>query len=292
MDWGDVRIFLAVVRTGSLGAAARQLEISHPTVGRRIRALEQQTGQALFRRVDGSLVVTDAGDTVLNLAHQMEASALAIERCLAGESDQLEGVIRISSADWFASYVLAPVLAEFVRRYPLVVPEVMAGHRLFDLSRREAEVAFRIVPFDDPNIVQRRVMAMPYGLYASATAPMKWNENGAGMGLIQMNSAQAHYPDVLWLIERFPKARVTFTSTSRSVQAMMCAHGLGLAVLPKPVGDATPGLRIVDVGEPPPERDIWMGYHQDLRRMDRLRALADIVGAMVGAPALPSDHAL
>ena len=112
------------------------------------------------------------------------------------------------------------------------------------------------------------------------------------MGLIQMNSAQAHYPDVLWLIERFPKARVTFTSTSRSVQAMMCAHGLGLAVLPKPVGDATPGLRIVDVGEPPPERDIWMGYHQDLRRMDRLRALADIVGAMLGAPALPSDHAL
>src|SRR3546814_13795649 len=87
----------------------------------------------------------------------MEQSALAIERRLAGHSAQPEGVLRISCADWFACYVLAPVLNELGRRYPLIVPEVIAGRRLFDLARRDADIAFRIVPFTEPVIVHRKL---------------------------------------------------------------------------------------------------------------------------------------
>ncbi len=282
MDWDDLRFFLAIARAGSLGAAARQLGVSHPTVGRRLQALEQASGQAFFRRTSQGLVPTAMGEGILNLAEEMESSALAIARRIDG-SEQPEGILRISSADWFAGYVLAPVLSELVRRYPAVVPEVMAGQRLSDLTRREADIAFRIVPFDQPDIVQRRLMTMPYGLYTSAAVPFEPGRDGAGCKLILMNTAQAYYPDVLWLQRMLPAAPTVFTSSSRTVQAQMCARGLGVAVLPRPLGDQLPALTRIELGEAPPSRDIWMGYHQDMRRLDRLRALAELAGDMLGS---------
>lgn len=283
MDWDDLRFFLAIARTGSLGAAARQLGVSHPTVGRRLQALEQASGQAFFRRTGEGLVPTAIGEGILSLAEEMESSALAIARRIDGSDEQPEGILRISSADWFAGYVLAPVLGELVRRYPAVVPEVIAGMRLSDLTRREADIAFRIVPFDQPDIVQRRLMSMPYGLYTSAALPFEPGPDGSGCTLILMNTAQAYYPDVLWVQRMLPAARTVFTSSSRTVQARMCAQGLGIAVLPRLLGDQLPGLTRIDLGEAPPPRDIWMGYHQDMRRLDRLRALVELANDMLGS---------
>ncbi|WP_245835192.1 LysR family transcriptional regulator [Thalassospira mesophila] len=84
MDWSDVRVFLAVARAGTLGAAARSLKISHPTAGRRLRALEDATGQVLFQRTAEGYILTDEGQSVFALAEQMEENALALERRLAG----------------------------------------------------------------------------------------------------------------------------------------------------------------------------------------------------------------
>ena len=285
MEWSDVRVFLAVKRGGSFGAAARSLGVSHPTIGRRIKALEDESGQALFRRTADGLVLTDAGDTVLGLAETMENAALAMERRLAGNHDRLEGILRISCAEWFAGYVLAPVLAELVHRHPSVVPEVIASYRLLSLSRREADLAFRIVPFTEPDIVQRRLMSIPYGLYCTEETALVLRRDPASVGLIVMNTAQSHFPDVAWLLDRFPRSRRVFTSTSRAVQARMCAAGMGMAVLPRPLGDAISAVQRIETPDPPPSRDIWVGYHHDLRHMDRLRAMLDIADTMLsGSP--------
>lgn len=282
MDWNDLRVFLAIARGGSLGSAAKLLGVSHPTVGRRLHVLEQASGEVFFRRTATGLVLTDSGERIFELAEDMERSALTIERRIAGESDKPEGLLRISSADWFASYVLGPVLGELLKLHPLIVPEVIAGHRLFDLTRREADIAFRIVPFTEPDIVQRRLTTMRYGLYVGVEKPFSQDTDGEGVGLITMNTAQAHYPDVLWLQNLYPRGRTVFTSSSRTVQAQMCALGLGVCVLPRALGDQLPALRLVDTGQSPPGRDIWMGYHHDMRQMDRLRAFADLAGQMIG----------
>lgn len=285
MEWGDVRVFLAVLRKGSFGEAARSLGVSHPTVGRRIKALEAEAQQALFRRTRDGLVLTDAGDRVLALAEAVENSALAMERRLAGNHERLEGILRISSAEWFANYVLAPVLCELTRRHPAIVPEVIASYRLLNLSRRDADIAFRIVPFTEPDIVQRRLMSIPYALYGTAETAHIAQQNPAAVGLILMNTAQSHFSDVAWLLDRFPLSRRVFTSTSRAVQAQMCQRGMGIAVLPRPLGDAISGLQSIPMPEPPPSKDIWVGYHSDLRHMDRLRVMLDIADAMLVVPA-------
>ena len=90
-----------------------------------------------------------------------------------------------------------------------------------------------------------------------------------------MDEAFGAMPDVVWLSETFPNAAVALRSNSRDVQARLCAGGAGLAVLPVPLGDSTPGIRRVALPSPPPGRDTWLGYHRDMRRLPRLRALID-----------------
>ncbi|WP_338805524.1 LysR family transcriptional regulator [Pseudomonas chlororaphis] len=276
MEWSDVRIFLAVARTGTLGAAARMLHLSHPTIGRRLRALEESTGQVLFQRTADGFILTEEGTAVVSLAEQMEESALAMERRLAGGEQKLEGTLKVSSADWFGAYVLPAVIAEYSLAYPLVEIEVLTGTRLFNLAQREADVAFRIVPFESPDIVQRRLIHMRYGVYVATASTDPLDGDGTGNRLIAMDTSTGAFPDIDWLKKRFPNASVVLQSNNRNVQAQMCARGLGIAVLPRPVGDQIKAIRRLDLTEDPPHREIWMGYHRDLRRLHRLRAFVDI----------------
>jgi DNA-binding transcriptional LysR family regulator len=272
MEWSDVRIFLAIVRSGTLGAAARALHLSHPTVGRRLRALEQATGHALFQRTADGLVPTEEGAAIISLAEQMEEGALAMERRLAGREQALQGTLRISSADWFGAYVLPPIIADYARAYPHVDLEVLTGTRLFSLAQREADIAFRIVPFDAPDVVQRRLIRLTYGAYIAAGSPEPTYGDGAGFRLITMDTSTGQFPDVAWLRESFPNARPILRSNNRNVQGRMCRQGVGIAVLPQVVGNQMAGLRRLNLPAEPPSRDIWMGYHRDLKQLHRLRA--------------------
>ena len=277
MDWSDVRIFLAVARCGTLGAAARALHLSHPTVGRRLTALERAVGQTLFQRTADGFVLTEEGTAVLSMAEQMEEGALAMERRLAGREQKLHGTLRISSADWFGAYVLPPILTRYARDYPHVQVEILTGTRLFNLAQREADIAFRIVPFDAPDIVQRRLLHLPYGAYVASDHPAPVYGDGKGCRLITMDTSTGQFPDIAWLRDSFPRAEVGMRSNNRNVQGHMCAKGGGIAVLPRVVGDQIVGLRRLDLPSQPPGRDIWMGYHRDLKRLNRLRAFIDLV---------------
>lgn len=277
MEWSDVRIFLAIARTGTLGAAARALHLSHPTVGRRLRALEQATGHTLFQRTADGFILTEEGHAVIALAEQMEEGALAIERRLAGREQDLQGTLRISCADWFGAYVLPPIIDDYAKAYPNVDLEILTGTRLFSLAQREADTAFRIVPFDSPDVVQRRLVRLPYGVYVAADSPEPVYGDGTGFRLITHDTSTGQFPDIAWLTESFPNARPLLRSNNRNVQGRMCREGIGIAVLPQVVGDQIAGLRRLNLPQEPPSRDIWMGYHRDIRRLQRLRAFIAIV---------------
>lgn len=275
MDWDDVRVFLAIARSGSLGAAARRAGQTQPTLGRRLRALEEALGHTLFQRTSDGFVLTDEGAAVLSFAEKMEDEALGFTRALTGRETHLTGMLRISSSDWFGIHVLTPVLARFLTRHPNVVLELVTDSRLYNLARREADVAFRITPFDEPDVIQRKVMHIDYALYGREDFEPPPRAGGDGVSLISMDSAFGSLPDVEWLGRELPDAKIVFGSNNRGVQARMCAEGAGFAVLPCALGDATPGIRRFDLGRPPPGRDVWLGYHRDLRRVTRLRALLD-----------------
>lgn len=281
MEWSDLRIFLAVARSGTLGAAARELGQTQPTMGRRIRALETSLGMALFQRTSEGFVLTDEGSSVLAHAEQMEAHALGIAREASGQGSALEGVLRVSSSDWFGAHVLTRAVAAMRLKHPSVSVELVTDSRLVSLARREADLVFRIAPFDEPDIAQRLLLTMPYAAYVADDMPED------APALITMDTAFGTMPDVAWLRERRPDAPVAFRSNSREAQARACALGVGIAVLPLPLGDATAGIHRIDLGAMPPGRDMWLGYHRDLRHVPRLRAFVAEVDRLLDDGVVP-----
>jgi DNA-binding transcriptional LysR family regulator len=284
MEWSDIRVFLAVVRGGTLGAAARELGQSQPTMGRRLAALEEAVGQKLFQRTNDGFVLTEEGSAVLLHAERLEQEALAFQRRLAGQGNLVEGPIRVTASDWFGAYMLAPIIAEYGAANPQVTVELLTSSRFYSLARREADLAFRIRPFDEPDIVSRAVLTMRYGAYVRKGTPHPVAGDGAGATIVTMNTAFASMPDVSWIRERLPNARVAYRSNNRDAQARLCAHGAGVAVLPIPLAAHYTELERIDLGDEPPTRTTWIGYHRDLRHLKRLRVLIDLIVARL-APA-------
>jgi len=276
MDWSDLRIFLAVARAGTLSGGALQLGLTQPTMGRRLRALEAATGQVLFQRGREGFQLTDEGAAVLAHAQRMEDEAFAIERRLAGGAQALQGRLRISASDWFGAEILTPVCADFMQRHPEVRIELLTDARLFDLGRREADLVFRNRRLDDPEVVQRQLLHLDYALYGPAGCAPPRAGDGAGISLVTLDEAFEDLPDVTWLKKLFPNARRTFGSNNRAAQARMVALGAGFAVLPTLLADARPGITRHEFDPPPPGRDVWVAYHQDLRGLPRLRAFLDL----------------
>ena len=277
MEWSDLKVFLAIARTGTLAAAARAMGQTQPTMGRRLRALEEAVGHVLFQRTADGFVLTDEGAAVVSHAERMEEHALAFERVLGGNDAQLEGMLRLSSSDWFGIYMLAPVLAAFGQRHPGVCVELLTDARLFSLPRREADMVFRIKPFAEPEVISRRLLHIPYAVYAPIGFDVAGVRDDDRVRTVTMDTAFSQMPDAIWLKRMLPRASTAFRSNNREVQARLCAEGAGLAVLPRPLGDATPGLAPIELGETPPGRDTFVGYHKDLKRLARMRALLDLL---------------
>lgn len=277
MEWSDLRIFLAISREGTLAAAARMIGQSQPTMGRRLRALEQDVGQTLFQRTGDGFVLTDEGAAVLTHAERMEEEAIALERQMAGQDHHFEGMIRISASDWFGALVLTPVVAEFAAMQPRVVVEIITSARHYSLSRREADMVFKTRPFEEPEAVSRRLMHMPYAVYVKAGLDHPRAGDGEGTPLVTMDMAHDGLPDAVWLKRMLPGSHVVSRSNDRDVQGRMCALGAGAAVLPQSLGDSLAGVERVDLGEQPPGRDTWVGYHRDMRHLARLRALLGLM---------------
>jgi DNA-binding transcriptional LysR family regulator len=149
--------------------------------------------------------------------------------------------------------------------------------RLYSLARREADLVFRIQSFDEPDVVSRRLTHIRYAAYLKKGIATPVAGDGTGTDLITMDTAFGGMPDAVWLSRVLPEAHIAMRSNNRDVQARLCALGRGVAVLPRPLGDAIPEIARIDLGEDPPGRDTFVGYHRDLRRLARLRALLDLV---------------
>jgi len=285
ISWDDLRLFAEIARAGTLTAAARTLKLSQPTAGRRLRALEEAIGASLFQRTSSGFLLTDEGEVVQAHAVRMEEEAVALERRLLGGAHGLEGVLRLSASDWFSARILGPALAEFASDNPGITIEIIADFRLLDLQRREADLVFRFVPFAEADVVQRRFTTVRYGTYAAPAYLDRHGDpsaspDGNAHRVIMLDSALDSSPDVHWLRKRWPAATPSVRSNNREAQAAACVAGAGIAVLPRAIGDDLQSLVRLG-GEEPPHREIWVGYHQDLKRLRRLRALLDHLAAVI-----------
>ncbi|KAB0648495.1 LysR family transcriptional regulator, partial [Burkholderia diffusa] len=155
MSWDDLRYFLAVMRGGSLSAAARTLQVQHSTVARRIDALESALGIRLFDRLPRGWPPTDEGLHLAEHAARVEADVHAFARAAQGAA-ALDGVVRVSASPVFASHFLAPRLARAQRAWPALRIDLMGEMHAANLYAREADLAVRLSRPSEPGLAARR----------------------------------------------------------------------------------------------------------------------------------------
>src|SRR5258708_11918797 len=123
-DWGDVRYFLELSRTGTLAAAARRLSVDYTTVGRRLSALERDLGAKLFARTPDGLRLTEAGKSIQAAAEEMEQAALLVEPRALGTDRKLAGQVRVTTTETLGSVVVLPAVQAVHPPHPPTPPPI------------------------------------------------------------------------------------------------------------------------------------------------------------------------
>lgn len=289
LPWDDLQSFLSVARHGTLSAAAKALGVTQTTMGRRLAGMEQRAGVKLLLRTPAGFVLTPAGEAVLGNVERIEAEALAVERRITGRDVRLEGTVRITTIEILAVEVLAQGFAELRLRHPGIALEVATDARNLNLTRREADIAVRMGRLTQADLAVRKIGTLRFGVYASedylARHGLPDFAAGAPGHAVILNMAEAMgLVDMDWFAGLTREAQVAARHNSRYGQRAAAEAGTGLAVLSRFMGDPT-GLRRLPTPTPPPERDIFLAVHSDIRHMPRIRAVTDCIAATVRAAA-------
>lgn len=290
MDWDHLRFVLAVADAGGLSQAGRALQVDPATIARRLDAVEAHLRCKLFHRSRRGLEPTAAGDKLIALARRMDAEVRAMSLSLSAEDRGLSGSIVITATEAVAAGLVAPALPAFRRRHPGISVEIATDIRLFDLGRREADIALRLSRPLQGDLKLRRLGAVGYGLYA---APAYIEVRGlpqaadgfAGHDLIDWPVDYTVIPQVPWLRAQARAADVVMRSNSASARAAAAAAGLGIALLPRLIADGD--ARLTRIEAAPPAHDLWLVSHRDLAAVPRVRAMLDYL-AEVARAAAPS----
>lgn len=281
MDWDQLRVVLAIQRSGSFRGAAEQLGVNHATVARALRGAEETLGTRLFDRSRQGLRATQTGELLLPHAEEMETHVLEVQRQIGGLDAKPTGRVRVSMPPSIAQGFFIPLLAEFTEHAPEIEIDVIATNRISDLSRLEADVSIRAAnKVDEEEVVGRRLAAFVLGAFASK-AYLKSHPH-----LVRNKGEGAHWinfgPDADWIAESpLPKAKARHSLPEVQMQLEAAAAGLGIAWVPAFLADHYPGVVRIP-GLPTGEgRSIWILLHGDLRRTARVRAFVDFATAWI-----------
>ncbi|GIT92401.1 LysR family transcriptional regulator [Jannaschia pagri] len=234
MDWDDMRIFLAVARTGSLAEAAPGLRLDPATLSRRIARLETAAGAALFLKSPRGYALTDAGHRLLPHAEAMADSARGGVAAMAG-GEALAGRVRVGAPDGIANHVLPQVFARLSEANPALTLELVALPRVFDLSRREADLAITVSPPKAGRLMVRKLCE--YGLslaahrsYLSSAPPLRDRSD------LRSHRIVGYIPDMIFDADLDYLADVGaeapgLASNSAAVQLGMIRAGAGIGVI-------------------------------------------------------------
>ncbi len=281
ISWDLYRSFLALVREGSLSAAARRLGLTQPTLSRHLAELEDRLGASLFTRSPQGLAPTDAALALQPIAATMESAAEAMERGVSNAAGAIKGPVRIAASEIMGAEVLPQILKDFVDHHPEATVELVLSNRSEDLLRRDADIAVRMVRPTQTALLARKLGSVSLGLYATRAyldrhgAPTSFDDIARHHRLIGFDRD----PAALTVLEGLDLAlsRTSFALRVDNDLAQLAAlrAGYGVGACQVPIAQRTSDLvRVVPHLFDAP-MGVWLVMHEDLRSSPKLRAVYD-----------------
>ena len=279
MDWDDLKVLLALSRKGSARGAAKELGVSNSTVTRRLDDMEHNLHTRLFDRTPDGYKLTGAGEQVLPTAEHVEELVLAAERKITGGDQELEGSIRITLPPVNRMGFVVRRMAEFAEQYPGIELEFTSSLDALDLSRREADIAIRVMPANTSPpeyLIGRRLSPITASAYVHRELlnPDK-PEDVSHLTWIGKNPGDQKEE---WLARTdYPLQPVRHAIIDISLLLEAVRSGMGMAYMPcfscynDPDIVRVPGATIVH------HSDMWVLTHKDLRLSARMRVVREII---------------
>ena len=279
MDWDDLKVLLALSRKGSARGAAQELGVSNSTVTRRLDDMEHKLRAHLFDRTPDGYRLSAAGEQILPTAEHVEELVMAAERRITGGDQELEGSIRLTMPPVGRMGFLVQRLARFAEQYPGIELELMSSFDALDLSRREADIAIRVMPakVSPPEYLIGRHLAT---LTASTYVHRDLLNPDKPDDVSHLNwigkSSMGQKED--WLDRTdYPQQPIRHSIMDVALLTEALRARMGMAFMPcfAAYGDPdivrVPGATIVH------QSDMWVLTHKDLRLSARLRVLREII---------------
>ncbi len=288
LDWDKLRVFHAVAEAGSFTHAGETLNLSQSAVSRQIQALEEALAVPLFHRHARGLILTEPGETLNRTVREVFAKLAMTEALLTESRERPAGRLKVTCTTGFGSTWLAPRLSRFLALYPDVSVTLLLDDSDLDLAMREADVAIRMHPPRQPDLIQRhlasfgwRVCGAPAYL-KSVGVPERAEELDAHR-IICWGDHRPPIDEVNWLAEagRRPgsarRAAVEVNSLTGMLRAVQ--SGLGLAALPDYMGPDLDGLLQVLPDLKAPKLDAYFVYPEEMRHSKRVSVFRDFLVA-------------
>ncbi|HVZ08337.1 LysR family transcriptional regulator [Rhodopila sp.] len=286
MDWDKLRVFHAVAEAGSFTHAGDTLSLSQSAVSRQISALEEALQVPLFHRHARGLILTEQGESLNRTVREVFAKLAITEALLTESKEKPAGRLKITTTVGFGSSWLAPRLNAFLEAYPEVTVSLLLDDAELDLAMREADVAIRMHPPKQPDLVQRHLMTMHWHVVASPEYLKKHGvpqraEDLDAHRLVLFGTHHPPVPEVNWLAEagRRPGNPRRAVLEVNSINAVMLAlrSGMGIGALPDYVVAENPDLVHVLADMKGPKVDVFFVYPEELRNSKRVAVFRDFL---------------
>lgn len=265
-DWGDARVFLAVMREGSTLAAARVIGINQTTVARRVDALEHVLGLKLFEKTTRGACPTKDAMRLKPLAEALEAAANQFETEAMRVQNLAKPPIRITLFDRAMFGNFGKIVAEFVDQNPGITFEFIAAERILDLIKGEADVALRLsASIDDDRLIARKIGSTQWTYYASHNyvekhgTPERFSDDMGPHRVVLLSHVRSNRPNVLRCV-----------SANELQLAIQSGQGIG----PMPIFEGDRNPELVRCFDPPPEGadiSVWLVTSPEARKREEVR---------------------
>jgi len=291
MDWDKLRVFHAVAEAGSFTHAGDTLNLSQSAVSRQISALEEALQVPLFHRHARGLILTEQGESLNRTVRDVFAKLAMTEALLTESKEKPAGRLKVTTTVGFGEIWLAPRLTAFLEAYPEVSISLLLDDAELDLAMREADVAIRMHPPKQPDLVQRHLTSLQWHVCAS---PDYLKKHGVPQRPEELDAHKLilfghHHPpisDVNWLAEvgRRPgnPRRAVLEVNSTHAVLLAIRSGLGIGALPDYVVQENPDLVRILTDLKGPKVDVFFVYPEELRNSKRVAVFRDFLLSRLG----------
>ncbi|MBR9649996.1 LysR family transcriptional regulator [Thalassovita aquimarina] len=279
-DWALVRSFLAVAEQGSLSAAARQLGLSQPTLGRQIKQMETDLGVTLLIRQPRGFDLTEAGQAILPAARRMQDAMREIALAVAGRDAGTSGTVRITASEIMALNYLPDIVADIRDALPGITIDLVASDRSDNLLFREADIAVRMYQPQQLEIVTRKLGEIQLGVCAATSYLQKHGRPETVQDMMDHDLVGYDQSELILRGMRdlgWPATRDWFTTRCDDQNAywQLIRSGCGVGFGQRNMIDADPLVEALDIGVTIPPLPVWLAAPQALRHVPRIAAVWD-----------------